>query len=52
MIRVNHVKAKDHWGDAFEYGYWHIIHQINGYDMILEAIKAVHHIAYVEKEAA
>lgn len=36
--------ALDHWGDAFEYGYWHIINQINGYDKILEAIRAVHHV--------
>ena len=46
-------KALDHWGDAFEYGYWHIIHQINGYEMILEAIRAVHHVKDVmEQEAA
>jgi len=44
--------ALDHWGDAFEYGYWHIIHQIQGYDMILEAIRAVHHIKETMKEAA
>lgn len=36
--------ALDHWGDALEYGIWHIIHQINGFDKILEAIRAVHHI--------
>lgn len=48
-------KALDHWGDALEYGYWHIIHQIQGYDLILEAIRAVHHVKDVmaqEKEAA
>lgn len=44
--------ALDHWGDAFEYGYWHIIHQLKGYDMILEAIRAVHHVKAVEREAA
>lgn len=44
--------ALDHWGDAFEYGYWHIINQINGYDKILEAIRAVHHVTYVQKEVA
>ena len=36
--------ALDHHCDAFEYGFWHIIHTIKGYDKILEAIKAVHHI--------
>ena len=36
--------ALDHWGDAFEYAVWHIIHQIKGYDKILEAIRAVHHV--------
>lgn len=41
--------ALDHWGDAFEYGYWHIIHQLQGYDMILEAIRAVHHIKDEQK---
>lgn len=46
--------ALDHWGDAMEYGVWHIIHQINGYDRILEAIRAVHHVKDVmnQKEAA
>ena len=44
--------ALDHWGDAFEYGYWHIINQINGYDKILEAIRAVHHIKHEMEEAA
>lgn len=38
--------AVDHWGDAFEYGVWHIIHQINGFEKILEAIRAVHHVKY------
>ena len=36
--------ALDHHCDAFEYGFWHIIHTIKGYNKILEAIKAVHHI--------
>ena len=36
--------AVDHWGDALEYGVWHIIHQINGFDIIIEAIRAVHHV--------
>ena len=36
--------ALDHHCDALEYGFWHIIHQIHGYDRILEAIRAVHHI--------
>jgi len=46
--------ALDHWGDAMEYGIWHIIHQINGYDRILEAIRAVHHVKDVmaQKEVA
>lgn len=43
--------AVDHWGDALEYGVWHIIHQINGFEKILEAIRAVHHVKY-EQEAA
>ena len=44
----------DHWGDAMEYGVWHIIHQINGFDQILEAIRAVHHVKEEmrKKEAA
>lgn len=36
--------ALDHHCDAFEYGFWHIIHQIMGFDKILAAIKAVHHV--------
>lgn len=36
--------AVDHHCDACEYGFWHIIHTIKGYDKILDAIKAVHHI--------
>ena len=42
--------ALDHWGDAMEYGIWHIIHQINGYDKILEAIRAVHHVKDVQEQ--
>ena len=38
--------AVDHWGDALEYAVWHIIHQINGFEKILEAIRAVHHVKY------
>ena len=44
--------AVDHWGDALEYAVWHIIHQINGFDKILEAIRAVHHVKALTKEAA
>lgn len=45
--------AVDHWGDALEYGVWHIIHQINGFDIIIEAIRAVHHVKdEIRKEAA
>lgn len=44
--------ALDHWGDAFEYGYWHIINQINGFEKILEAIRAVHHVKDVMNTAA
>ena len=45
--------AVDHWGDALEYAVWHIIHQINGFDKILEAIRAVHHVkSEMTKEAA
>lgn len=36
--------ALDHHCDALEYGFWHIIHTIHGYDKILQAIRAVHHI--------
>lgn len=36
--------ALDHHCDALEYGFWHIIHQIKGYDKVLDAIRAVHHI--------
>lgn len=43
--------ALDHHCDAFEYGFWHIIHQIKGYDRILEAIKAVHHVKAAAQEA-
>ena len=43
----------DHWGDALEYAVWHIIHQINGFDKILEAIRAVHHVnSEMAKEVA
>lgn len=43
--------ALDHHCDAFEYGFWHIIHTIKGYDRILEAIKAVHHVKQQVREA-
>lgn len=43
--------ALDHWGDALEYGIWHIIHQIQGFDKILQAIKAVHHVKAEAREA-
>ena len=36
--------ALDHHCDATEYAFWHIIHTIHGYDKILAAISAVHHI--------
>ncbi len=36
-------EALDHHCDAFEYAVWHIIHSINGFDRILEAIRAVNH---------
>ena len=36
--------ALDHWGDALEYAFWHIIHHIKGYDKILSAIRAIHHV--------
>lgn len=42
--------AVDHWGDALEYGVWHIIHQINGFEKILEAIRAVHHVKYEQEK--
>lgn len=31
--------AVDHGCDASEYSYWHIIHTVNGFDKILEALK-------------
>lgn len=42
--------ALDHWGDAMEYGVWHIIHQINGFEKILEAVRAVHHVKDVQAQ--
>lgn len=44
--------ALDHEGDALEYGFWHIIHHIKGFDKILEAIRAVHHVKYASEETA
>lgn len=35
--------AVDHILDCLSYAIWRIIHQINGYDDILDAIRAVHH---------
>lgn len=43
--------ALDHWGDALEYGVWRIIHGINGFEKILQAIKAVHHVKAAIKDA-
>ena len=43
--------ALDHHCDAFEYGFWHIIHTIHGYDKILQAIKAVHHVKQQVRDA-
>lgn len=43
--------ALDHENDACEYGFWHIIHTIKGYDKILEAIKAVHHVKQQIRDA-
>jgi hypothetical protein len=39
-------QALDHGCDAAEYGSWHIIHTIRGYDDILLALKGVHHKDY------
>ena len=44
-------KALDHHCDAFEYGFWHIIHTIKGYDKVLEAIRAVHHVKQQVRDA-
>lgn len=44
-------EALDHHCDATEYAFWHIIHTIHGYDKILEAIKAVHHIKQQVRDA-
>lgn len=44
--------ALDHHCDAFEYLFWHVIHQIKGYDKVLEAIRAVHHVKDVMAQAA
>jgi hypothetical protein len=30
--------ALDHWGDSLEYGIWHIVHSIRGFDSVLEII--------------
>ena len=38
------VNALDHWGDALEYAVWRIIYGVQGFEKILEAIKAVHHV--------
>ena len=43
--------ALDHEHDACAYGFWHIIHTIKGYDKILEAIKAVHHVKQQIRDA-
>ena len=42
--------ALDHHCDAFEYAIWHILHTIKGYDKVLEAIRAVHHVKDQMKE--
>jgi len=44
--------ALDHWGDAMEYAIWHIINQIKGFDRILAAIRAVHHVKEELRRAA
>lgn len=44
--------ALDHWGDAMEYAIWHIIHQIKGFERILDAIRAVHHVKEELRRAA
>lgn len=43
--------ALDHHCDAFEYVFWHIIHSIKGFDRILDAIRAVHHVKDAAKRA-
>lgn len=40
------IKSPDHHSDSFSYGIWRIIHHIQGYDHILEALKGVHHRDY------
>lgn len=37
------IDAPDHIADSTEYLVWRVIHSINGYDRILQAIAAVHH---------
>lgn len=32
--------ALDHWGDAAEYGTWHIIHTLNGFEDILSVLRS------------
>lgn len=43
------IKAPDHISDSLGYGVWRIVHGLQGYDDILEAIKGVHHRTYEEQ---
>lgn len=45
------VNALDHWGDALEYAVWRIIYGVQGFEKILEAIKAVHHVKEAIRDA-
>lgn len=41
-------EALDHGADSCEYGIWHILHTIQGFDRILECLKGVNHQMYEE----
>ena len=40
------IHSPDHFSDSFGYGVWRTVHNIQGYDDLLEALKGVHHKDY------
>lgn len=40
------IKSPDHFSDSLGYGVWRVVHNIQGYDDILMALKGVHHKDY------
>lgn len=40
------IKSPDHVSDSLSYAVWRIIHHIQGYDRVLEALKGVHYHDY------